>query len=116
MLDVSCWFLFSWGCMSSHVCPTDLRDLETAYLKLVAEIQIVLNNIPVSVPATTLFHLSRPSRARSNTNPVPFHWSHKRITSALYALNSKYKILWECAELPIELRGGTLLLLDLLLG
>ena len=61
--------------MSSHGCPADLRDLQMAYLTLVAEIQIVLNNITLSVPATMFFHLSHPSRARSNTDPVPFYQS-----------------------------------------
>ena len=46
--------------MSSHWCPTELRYLQMTYLMLLADIQTILNNIPLSVPATTFFQSSCP--------------------------------------------------------
>ncbi|KAF8334358.1 hypothetical protein F5887DRAFT_991430 [Amanita rubescens] len=53
---------------------------------------------------------SRPvSRRRSNTNPgpTPQHVAYKQLASEFYTINSKYRITWECAELLIELGGGS---------
>ena len=72
----------------------ELRDLQTAYLALLAEIQAVLDTIPPSPPRATspslsptpnsFFHFPRPharARGRSNTSPaVPFHRSRRQIT------------------------------------
>lgn len=71
--------------------------------------QAVLNTLqPARTTSPTLFHLPRPgSRARSNTNPAPLRRSHKHLATALYTINSKYRISWECAELLIELGGST---------
>jgi serine/arginine repetitive matrix protein 2 len=48
-----------------------------------------------------------PPRPRSNTNPLPVQ-QHcpAHVATALYMIDAKYKISWECAELLIEL-GGT---------
>jgi hypothetical protein len=81
--------------------------------------------------------LSKPkSRNRSNTNPQPpsssvqtqtkqiqskfqalhvqgaYHFQHpqlayKQLASEFYTINSKYRISWECAELLIDLAGGS---------
>lgn len=62
---------------------------------------------------TPFFHLHRPtSRARSNTNPTPLPSSsnqerHRQLATALYTIKCKYRISWECAELLIELGGGS---------
>jgi hypothetical protein len=47
------------------------------------------------------------SRPRSNTDILTAQASHRRLASALAAIDSKYTIVWECAELLIELGGGT---------
>ena len=62
-------------------------------------------------PTPPFFHLHRPaSRVRSNTNlPPPSSSNQERyqqLANALFAINSKYRISWECAELLIELSGG----------
>ena len=62
-------------------------------------------------PTPPFFHLHRPaSRVRFNTNlPPPSSSNQERyqqLAYALYTINSKYRISWECAELLIELSGG----------
>ena len=49
------------------------------------------------------------SRRRSNTNPgpTPQHVAYKQLTSEFYTINSKYCITWKCAQLLIELGGGS---------
>lgn len=94
----------------------ELKELQSTYFVLVAEVQAVLDNLPPPAPerervaSPTFFHLPRPtSRARSNTNPAPpsQQATHRQIATALYTINSKYRIPWECAELLIELGGGS---------
>lgn len=55
-------------------------------------------------------------RTRSNTNPqaptsppreeLPTQQAYKQLVAAFYAIDSKYRISWECAELLVELGGG----------
>ena len=53
------------------------------------------------------FHRPLPgSRPRSNTSPLPSQKPSKHLTTMFEAINSKYRISWECAELLIELGGG----------
>jgi len=55
-----------------------------------------------------IIHLARPrSRLRSNTEPKSSFLEHKQLAAALNAITIKYRIPWECAELLIELGGGT---------
>jgi serine/arginine repetitive matrix protein 2 len=92
---------------------TELKGLQTTYCKLVSNIQTAVEKPPAQPRTTspTPFHLPRPqSRARSNTNPAASQSSHQtrnQVSTALYTINSKYKVSWECAELLIELGGGT---------
>jgi serine/arginine repetitive matrix protein 2 len=87
-----------------------------------------------STSPSFLTGLSKPkSRNRSNTNPQPpsssvqtqaqsklqalhaqgaYHFQHphlayKQLASTFYTINSKYRISWECAELLIDLAGGS---------
>ncbi|KAG9312476.1 hypothetical protein JVU11DRAFT_6862 [Chiua virens] len=95
-----------------------LKELQSAYLQLLAEVQIFLENAPPSRPTSpNVFSLARTrSRLRSNTSP-PSNPScasssfaeHKQISATLRAITVKYKISWECAELLIELGGGAAL-------
>ncbi|KAF6751947.1 hypothetical protein DFP72DRAFT_906614 [Ephemerocybe angulata] len=44
----------------------------------------------------------------SSSSPlVSSQAAYKELATALYTINSKYRISWECAELLIELGGGT---------
>ncbi|KII84975.1 hypothetical protein PLICRDRAFT_126750 [Plicaturopsis crispa FD-325 SS-3] len=102
-----------------------LKELQTTYYSLVVEMQTILEAQHVDAQdqtsgqsstsratSPTFFNLSRPgsrSRARSSTNPPP-HLPvppHKQLAAAFHTINSKYQISWECAELLIELGGGT---------
>ncbi|KAF9458291.1 hypothetical protein BDZ94DRAFT_1270935, partial [Collybia nuda] len=84
---------------------------------------------PRATSPSFLQNLSRPiSRHRSHTNPAsppsssslptppstaptnPNSYAQmaiKQLASAFYTINSKYRISWECAELLIELGGGS---------
>ncbi|KAL0948590.1 hypothetical protein HGRIS_011148 [Hohenbuehelia grisea] len=62
--------------------------------------------------SSPLFNLGR--RHRSNTTPPatisrpsPSHQVYKELASAFYTINSKYRLSLECAELLIELGGGS---------
>lgn len=96
-----------------------------------SHVQRHVRETPSPLPRTTspsffanLSTKARPkTRARSNTNPTPGQISisnspstqdvttaqltYKEMASAFYTINSKYRISWECAELLIELGGGT---------
>lgn len=102
--------------------PSELKDLQAEYHCLVAEVQGILDAQAQAFahqpPATqsrsispTIFPFGR--RHRSNTNPSTTpgsaspHHNYKQLASAFYTLNSKYRITWECAELLMELAGGT---------
>lgn len=69
----------------------------------------MLDTDPLSrATSPPITHLARPrSRLRSNTEPKSSFLEHKQLTTALNAITIKYKIPWECAELLIELGGGT---------
>jgi serine/arginine repetitive matrix protein 2 len=75
---------------------------------LTTDVQAFLDSRQQSRPTSpTLFHLPLPgSRPRSYTNPLPPRRSHEHLVSLFEAINAKYRILWECAELLIELGGG----------
>ncbi|KAJ8585692.1 hypothetical protein M405DRAFT_935862 [Rhizopogon salebrosus TDB-379] len=86
-----------------------LKELQTLYHHLVVEVQTVLESASLSrATSPPMMHLARPrSRLRSNTEPRSSFSEHKQLTAALNAITIKYRIPWECAELLIELGGGT---------
>ncbi|CAL1703024.1 unnamed protein product [Somion occarium] len=98
-----------------------LKQLQSTYTSLVTEVQALLLSTappdptpPPRALSPTLFNLPRPSsRARSNTNPqtsanaMNAASSHRQLASQYNSIQSKYRISWECAELLIELGGGT---------
>lgn len=85
--------------------------MQTTYYELVSSVQAILDTLPARAASPTFFHLPRPTssrtRTRSNTNPGPIANNYKQIATTLYTINSKYRVSWECAELLIELGGGT---------
>ena len=94
----------------------ELKGLQATYHGMVVEIQALLDNhihIQSQQQATRSVSpsfFSRPvGRKRSNTNPgpTPQHVAYKQLASEFYTINSKYRITWECAELLIELGGGS---------
>ena len=101
---------------------TELKDLQTTYYTLVAEVQAAVDTLQsvassdqarerTTPSPTPFFHLHRAaSRVRSNTKTPPSSSSnqerYQQLANALYTINSKYRISWECAELLIELSGG----------
>ena len=100
-----------------RLCDIGLKELRSAYHHLHAEVQNVLESAPPSrATSPNVLNLVRPqSRLRSHTAPPPNTSSsipntfaeHKHIATTLHAITVKYKISWECAELLIELGGGT---------
>lgn len=70
-----------------------------------------VQQVPRAV-SPSFFNLPRSkSRSRSNTDPsnespAP-QVAYKQLASSFYTINSKYRIAWECAELLIELGGGS---------
>ncbi|KAF9221162.1 hypothetical protein BS17DRAFT_786002 [Gyrodon lividus] len=94
-----------------------LKELQSTYRQLIAEVHTILESAPPSrATSPNVLNLVRPrSRLRSNTspptNPIPSTPSsfaeHKYLAASLYAITSRYKISWECAELLVELGGGT---------
>ncbi|KAE9408086.1 hypothetical protein BT96DRAFT_21501 [Gymnopus androsaceus JB14] len=88
-----------------------LKNLQTIYHNLVVEMQSILDAHAHQVSSRAASPIFRPlSRMRSNTSgaaPSPTHDSYKHLAAAFYTINSKYKIAWECAELLIELGGGS---------
>ncbi|KAJ3486042.1 hypothetical protein NLI96_g4531 [Meripilus lineatus] len=96
-----------------------LKELQATYNSLINDVHaILLTTAPSeSTRATspTLFNIPRPSsRSRSHTNPragssmyaMNDATNHRQLTAAFHAIESKYRISWECAELLIELGGG----------
>ncbi|KAG2136566.1 uncharacterized protein EDB93DRAFT_774828 [Suillus bovinus] len=86
-----------------------LKELQAIHHHLVAEVHTALESSHLSRAASPLMtHPTRPrSRLRSNTEPKSSFSEHKHLAAALNAITTKYKIPWECAELLIELGGGT---------
>ncbi|KIL63035.1 hypothetical protein M378DRAFT_198963 [Amanita muscaria Koide BX008] len=97
-----------------------LKELQATYHDLVVEIQEVLDSHAhlhatqqvVARSVSPSFFLRPVGRKRSNTNPGPTpdptrQLAYKQLASAFYTINSKYRITWECAELLIELGGGS---------
>lgn len=75
--------------------------------KLEAQAQLAQQPISQAV-SPSFFNRTKPrTRARSNTNPSSPSTKYKELTAALYAINSRYRISWECAELLVELADGT---------
>jgi serine/arginine repetitive matrix protein 2 len=70
---------------------------------------------PESAPATApprsasaaFFQPRSRSRQRSNTNPISVPGPRQDLNDALVALGMKYRIYWECADILIELGGGS---------
>ncbi len=107
---------------------SEIQSILDAYAVQHAEQQTQRATIPVpSGPAratTPSFfsNLKPKARVRSNTNatsPLPSkaevvedptttkaQMAYKALASAFYFINSKYRIIWECADLLIELGGG----------
>lgn len=116
--------------MTNKIVP-ELKGLQSTYHSLVAEVQSILDahahahahavnavqDEPSSASRTVspnFFGIHRPVRNRSNTNPPPqppppphHQQAYKQFAATFYTINSKYRISWECAELLIELGGGT---------
>ncbi|PFH46288.1 hypothetical protein AMATHDRAFT_51142 [Amanita thiersii Skay4041] len=100
-----------------------LRVLQATYHDLVVEIQQILDShaylhaqqqqqaAAAAARSVSPSFFSRPKgRRRSNTNPGPGpeqQFAYKQLASSFYTINSKYRITWECAELLIELGGGS---------
>lgn len=63
----------------------------------------------VRAVSPSFFNLAKPkTRARSNTNPGSSPGArYKELAAAVYTINSKYRISWECAELLVDLADGT---------
>ncbi|THH15007.1 hypothetical protein EW146_g5406 [Bondarzewia mesenterica] len=87
-----------------------LKELVSQYQFLAHEVQAIIMKSTSRPPSRTkspAFSLSRHhGRARSNTNPVSASDSQNHIATSFHAIDVKYKISWECAELLIELGGG----------
>lgn len=64
------------------------------------------NTNPTPMSSTTSFALPPFSAPPFNNNINP-QIAYKQLASAFYTINSKYRISWECAELLIELGGGS---------
>ncbi|KAI0047085.1 hypothetical protein FA95DRAFT_1559429 [Auriscalpium vulgare] len=89
-----------------------LKELQSIHQSLIQEAQSYVvdsSSPPTRSTSPALFSIPRPrSRARSNTNPAPVPADpQKQFAASFYHLDHKYKISWECAELLIELGGGT---------
>ncbi|CAK5266584.1 unnamed protein product [Mycena citricolor] len=86
----------------------DLKELQSTYQSLVAEVQAVLDArllpaAPTSPSPSPSFFKRHRSNASLST-PPPEAW--KQLAAAFYTINSRYRISWECAELLIELGGA----------
>ncbi|KAG2346198.1 hypothetical protein BDR05DRAFT_1057828 [Suillus weaverae] len=85
-----------------------LKELQAIHHHLVTEVHTALESSLSRAASPLMIHLARPrSRLRSNTEPKSSFSEHKHLAAALNAITTKYKIPWECAELLIELGGGT---------
>ena len=89
------------------------------YHDLVVDVQtLIVETTPSEEPparamSPTLFGLPLPGyRVRSHTNPQSSKSSsrqaskHREISTTYCAIDAKYRMSWECAELLIELGGG----------
>ncbi len=98
-----------------NLLSTGLKELQSVYQFLAVEAQTTLlersRHHPTRATSPTFFNLPRPrSRARSNTSPNPSiepTGPQKQFAAAFFHLDHKYKVSWECAELLIELGGGS---------
>lgn len=52
-------------------------------------------------------HLTSQSEANQGAQVTPAQIAYNELASAFYVINSKYSITWECADLLIELGGGS---------
>jgi serine/arginine repetitive matrix protein 2 len=113
MLNVRDFFFFVLDAKSIlFAFVTELKELRDTYQMLVSQVQHIINSQEPPRPramSPTFFHLPRPhSRNRSYTNPLPQPLSPaKQLATAFYTINSKYRVPWECADLLIELGGGS---------
>jgi serine/arginine repetitive matrix protein 2 len=107
---------------------SEIQSLLDAYAAQHAEQQSQRATIPVpagparAITPSFFSNLKPKTRIRSNTNstsPLPSeteavedptvtkaYMAYKALSSAFYLINSKYHIIWECADLLIELGGG----------
>ncbi|KAJ7465938.1 hypothetical protein FB451DRAFT_1561245 [Mycena latifolia] len=101
----------------------ELKELQGTYQTLVSEVQGILDMHVLHpsqfkekekesrVSSPTFFKRHRSNTSSSNPNaPSPQEMqqaAYKQLASAFYTINSKYRISWECAELLIELGGGS---------
>ncbi|EJC99412.1 uncharacterized protein FOMMEDRAFT_142737 [Fomitiporia mediterranea MF3/22] len=89
-----------------------MQELRSSYLLIASQIQSILDAprppSRAASPTGSLFGLSRSnSRARSNTNPPPPpSIDYKGLARGFRAIDTKYSIAWECADLLIELGTG----------
>lgn len=95
--------------------------MQTSYYDLVADVQALIvetmpaEEAPSRALSPTLFGLPLPGyRVRSHTNPQSSKSAsarqaaeHRGLAAAYNAVEVKYQLSWECAELLVELGGGT---------
>ena len=89
-----------------------MQDLRASYFAIAVQIQAILDNrrppSRATSPTGSLFSLSRSnSRTRSNTNPPLPIIDYQGLASGFQAIDAKYSIAWECADLLIELGTGS---------
>ncbi|EMD36106.1 hypothetical protein CERSUDRAFT_96332 [Gelatoporia subvermispora B] len=90
-----------------------LKQLQARYTDVVSEVQAAIINAQTPSPRTvspTMFSLPKPiSRSRSNTHPLQVSTleQHQPLSANFQSIDAKYRIAWECAELLIDLGGGT---------
>lgn len=90
-----------------------MQDLRTSYFNIATQIQLILDAprppSRATSPTANIFSLSRSnSRARSNTNPPPLPTiDYRGLGLAFQAIDVKYSVAWECADLLIELGTGS---------
>lgn len=90
---------------------SELKNLQATYVGLVRAIRVFIDESRPSSRTTspTVFNIPRPmSRMRSNTNPLPptSGQNQRQLDTTLRAIESKYRLSWECAELLVDLGGG----------
>ena len=80
--------------------------MEAIYTSLTDQVRVLVDSRELNASKFQPSPFPR-SRPRSNTDTTATQSSHRRLASALDTIQSKYMIVWECAELLIELGGGT---------
>ncbi|KAF9652806.1 hypothetical protein BDM02DRAFT_3266153 [Thelephora ganbajun] len=91
-----------------------LKELQGTYSSLILEIHTILHAesrpmtpaVPSRSTSPVNFFTPR-RRSRSNATTMPPSAQIRTITTSMTELQSKFAITWECAELLIELGGGS---------